>query len=291
NESRIDTVVITQIDTVQIILEQQKHLPQIIRQDTGSTINQRPLDDVRKVFSNILTNPTYSNITIQDAEFGPTVLYGRSHTGQYRVFLDIIRFGNFNPQIIYQFAHEYCHIISNYRAGDDQNLWFEEVICMIASGFALNSLRDEYPYAWSYYNRNFYRTGVFTINDLSDWYWNQGNWLELQSFSWSKHLHSIISIANSLSDIFNEDPVAAWNAVTYMNTDDQQNAGRDFETYIKDWWRYTPQVYQHIPMRIANRFGIYWEASKPSAPIVNRTSRTNDKGIHPTVILDDVDKQ
>ena len=63
-------------------------------------------------------------------------------------------------QYSYQFAHEFCHLVSNYeqRFGKP-NQWFDESICETASLFTLRSMgaswREKPPYSnWRSFARN-----------------------------------------------------------------------------------------------------------------------------------------
>ena len=102
---------------------------------------QTVLDDTRDVFADLLVYPLDSDITVEyKSPEGPKVLYNRANDGSYVVWLEL--FGEGYGQPIYQFAHEYGHILSNYREGSsyEQQLWFEESIADLASLFALKTL-------------------------------------------------------------------------------------------------------------------------------------------------------
>jgi len=81
-------------------------------------------------------------VRVSHTDTNPVALYERGQDGEYliRLHADRTRWHLY----VYEFAHEFCHIISNYdRAGGDvsrQNQWFEETICETASLYALGSL-------------------------------------------------------------------------------------------------------------------------------------------------------
>ena len=46
----------------------------------------------------------------------------------------------------YQFAHEFCHVLSEYeRLRNCPNNWFHETICELASLFALRRMAEQWP--------------------------------------------------------------------------------------------------------------------------------------------------
>ena len=48
-------------------------------------------------------------------------------------------------QFAYQFAHEFCHVLSDYeRLRESQNGWFHEAICELASVFTLRRMAERW---------------------------------------------------------------------------------------------------------------------------------------------------
>ena len=48
-------------------------------------------------------------------------------------------------QYAYQFSHEYCHVLSNYRQlENNKNGWFHEALCELASVFTLRSMATQW---------------------------------------------------------------------------------------------------------------------------------------------------
>lgn len=49
-------------------------------------------------------------------------------------------------QFSYQFAHEFCHVLSGYQQlRDNPNNWFHEAICELASVFSLRRMAERWP--------------------------------------------------------------------------------------------------------------------------------------------------
>lgn len=83
------------------------------------------------------------SIVVSHTDREPMVLYEKSGTGEYQVRLHAKdrRWGEY----VYEFAHELCHIMSNYdaqlrRDSRKYNQWFEETLCETASLYTLRSM-------------------------------------------------------------------------------------------------------------------------------------------------------
>ena len=49
-------------------------------------------------------------------------------------------------QFAYQFAHEFCHVVSDYeRLENNPNNWFHEALCELASVFTLRRMAETWP--------------------------------------------------------------------------------------------------------------------------------------------------
>ena len=82
-------------------------------------------------------------IVVTHTDGNPVALYGRGENGEYRVALHA-KEENWHLYT-YEFAHELCHILSNYeenaRPGASRyNQWFEETLCETASLYTLKNL-------------------------------------------------------------------------------------------------------------------------------------------------------
>ena len=70
---------------------------------------------------------------------GPMIVYRPPRQTVYWVMLRTT--GTYWAQYSYQFAHEFCHLLSNYeRLEGSANAWFHESICELASLFTLRSM-------------------------------------------------------------------------------------------------------------------------------------------------------
>ena len=94
------------------------------------------------------TERQLASVAVSHGERNPMVLYERGAAGEYQVLLHA-RDTHWHLYV-YEFAHEFCHIVSNYDRGDTRqrpNQWFEETLCETASLFALHTLAERWQAA------------------------------------------------------------------------------------------------------------------------------------------------
>lgn len=97
----------------------------------------------------IVIEPTSS---IQDP---PRTLFDRTKGGEVQILLNVR--GNLWAQLAYQFAHEFCHVLSNFNPPlHHSSRWLDESLCETSSLFALRAMaaswRDSPPYPnWASY--------------------------------------------------------------------------------------------------------------------------------------------
>ncbi len=238
-------------------------------------------ESVRDVFCKYLDYVADSNILVEFSQSkGPAIFYERSSRGEYRIRLHkpgIFYGGGFVLHgLVLQFAHEYGHILSNYR--DDspysQQEWFEESIANLASIFAMREIKDVWVKDYlanpsqekEAQLRQFQTMGVeanFMIRrgreylggkPLGSWYIENRHQLEtepVKSLS-SRDRQEAVSVA--LLGIFETYPEDAWDAVRYMNRG-HISKNRDFLEYLQEWYRRTPPQWQYIVVEIMSRFG------------------------------------
>ena len=113
-----------QPDNIETLLKDvTSHLTQLIRE---------PLNEIIEVA------PTKS---LGDT---PITIYRFSSETPYTILLQARE--KYWCQFAYQFAHELCHILSDYeRLRDNPNNWFHEALCELASVFTLRSMAVRWP--------------------------------------------------------------------------------------------------------------------------------------------------
>ena len=88
-------------------------------------------------------------IEVVNHPLGPQILLRIPRQTTYTILLDTIDM--YWAQYSYQFAHEFCHLVSNYEQGFGKpNQWIDETICETASLFTLRSMevtwKEKPPY-------------------------------------------------------------------------------------------------------------------------------------------------
>lgn len=270
--SRVDTFTVYQIvtqtvtetirDTVFLSVGAKLPRPNIFVNSGGwgmpTSEMQTLLEDIRDVFADRLMYPLESNISVKYGDTGPSVAGHRASDGSYLVTLSSQGYS----QTVYQFAHEYGHILSGYVANPPhtKQLWLEESIAVLASLFAIKTLSTTHPsrsIEFQYYYQLLLRD-VSVPQNLSQWYQNNKSQLENNPRLWDKNT----IVAAALLDIFERYPNDAWNAVKYKDRGTIYY-DTDFNIYMNEWYRRTPQRWQFVVAEIMNRFGIP-RSSKPA---------------------------
>jgi len=89
---------------------------------------------------------------------GPITLFRRNDRGEIVMRLDT---GNtYWSQYVYQFGHEFCHILCGFRADSPGNKWFEETLCETASLFVLRAMARSWQNDPPYPNWKDYRDSL-----------------------------------------------------------------------------------------------------------------------------------
>jgi len=194
---------------------------------------------------------------------GPIVLYRRGPQEEIRVRLDTGKL--YWAQYAFQFAHEFGHILCNYREHDDGNKWFEESLCETASLFALRGMaatwktdppypnwRDYAPALQKYADRRIAEVHLSEDTTLAGWYRLHES--ELRSDPCLRRLNRVV--AAELLPLFEKRP-RRWEAVAYLNLGEKQPS-RSFQEYLQGWWQHAPQKHRPFIRRIAKKFGVAW---------------------------------
>ena len=306
-----DTIVVTETELVTVtdtvFLGAQKAVSEIFVQEEGwenihPSFNPEFIRVLAKATRDILSEPMMfpldSDIIVEPSTEGyPLILYARGkdadgRAGPHRIMLDIDRVdfigGSMSSaQIIFQFAHEYAHALSNYfvmRGGVNQ--WFDEAICGIASLYVLRKMdsmiqNDEIELlvqtgglTWllnhtlkgdlTYYaRRNFLDYGNRKDKvGFRNWFAENENHLRTDPYDYPKRK----VVVASLYHIFEEYP-QAWNTIRYLGIPGPVSWDPDqsFYQYLRGWYQRTPARWQPLVQGIADYFG-YAVSSKVALP-------------------------
>ena len=153
--------------------------------------------------------------------------------------------GNGWPQYAYQFAHELCHVMTNFdRAKKHKHKWFEESLCEMASLFVLYRLADVWaanPPAGITYSQSFAQEHANYARDVERKYpavprselpqWLEANIRRMEASSTERDLNGIVAV--SLLGFFRQDP-SLWRDCAWLNHWDPMGDGA-FGEYLDSW--------------------------------------------------------
>lgn len=211
-------------------------------------------DELMARLPNKLTTP----IVVTHTDRAPVALYDRGPDGEYRVHLHAT--GQSWHLYVYEFAHELCHILSNYEEniGADTtkyNQWFEETLCETASLFTLKSLAETWEKsptnpAMSGQGKNLRRFFEHLIGEghrQLPSYAPLAGWLddhkeELRQNPYLRDKNEVV--ANLLLPLFQSNP-QNWDALTYLNLD-PEDARSSLQDYLRHWYQNAPLEHKHF---------------------------------------------
>ncbi len=200
-------------------------------------------------------------IRVTYSKDGPRVLFKRGPNREYIVELD--NKDRFWAQCAFQFAHEFCHILCNYRDRKNPQKWFEESLCECASLYALLAMGKKWkskpPYAnWKNYskylteyaNNRISRSNREKIKSLADWY--QENRQALEKDPYLRNKNEIV--ACRILPLLQKNP-QHWKAVRYLNLGPGKE-NRSFQAYLEGWHRRVPHSHKPFVKEVAGLFGL-----------------------------------
>lgn len=166
-------------------------------------------------------------------------------------------------QMTYQFAHEFCHALSNHRQTRPPCFrWFEESMCEAASRYALAAQKDRFPSYGPYLEE---QDAVLPPRepprDFASWFAEQYD--ELRSFDWDDRslpaeiryrVRTVtLHIGKELYPLFVEFP-KGWAIVRQLNKWDSQNQSAD--EFFAEWQsRLSPELAAFVGRIKATLFG------------------------------------
>lgn len=233
-----------------------------VGKETIETVLYSVADELLSQLPKKLTVP----IVVTHTDSNPVALYERGANGEYRVQLHASE-ANWHLYT-YEFAHELCHILSNYEenAGPGRskyNQWFEETLCETASLFTLKNLAATWEStppspAWSRQAEKLRRFFDLLIAEghrqlpphtpLAVWL--KHNEERLRQDPYLREKNEVV--ANLLLPLFERDP-DNWSTLSYLNLDpgDARSSLRD---YLGRWYENAPAEHKIF---IADVLGLF----------------------------------
>lgn len=211
-------------------------------------------------------------IVVTHTDSNPIALYDRGPNGEYLVRLHASQ-ENWHLYV-YEFAHELCHILSNYEENvgedaDKYNQWFEETLCETASLFTLKKLAARWENSppgpeWSNRADQLQRFYDLLIQEghrqlpphspLAVWLDNNEESLRRNPYLRQKNE----VVANLLLPLFEQDP-ENWATLAYLNLD-PADARSNLRDYLHHWYQNAPTAHKTF---IADILSLFWLRESP----------------------------
>lgn len=200
-------------------------------------------------------------ISVRNDQRGPMVIYGVGDSGERRVLLNTR--DTYWSQYAFQFSHECCHILCNYRDGNKDNLWFEESLCETASLFALRSMAETWKTNPPYDNWKDYAASLKKYADdrlqaidkvegksLQTWFAEHEAALRKNPTDRAKNQ----VVAARLLPLLEKDP-SRWQALRSLNQGPADQP-LTFAEYLRDWHRRVPEQHKTFVVEVGAIFEI-----------------------------------
>ena len=225
------------------------------------------LEDIRRVCVSSagtiwseLSDDALAPILVRRSQSGPISLFKRGKGSEYVVELDTS--DNAWAQCAFQFSHEFCHIICNYRDVPNRQLWFEETLCECASLFALRQMAEEWKTRAPYSNWTSYAPALGGYaadrikkydsqkDPVSEFY--QMHKAELEENANNRELNGYFAV--QLLPLFEKTP-SAWQSLRYINLGPKKE-NASFKQYLSGWHDRVPAKHKKFVKKVAAEFGI-----------------------------------
>lgn len=228
------------------------------------------LRSVAEAYREFLPERELAPIRVVTGAGHPQVFHQKSHRGEYVVALSA-RDRRW-AQYAYQFAHEFCHILSRFDNKDleagrlvAQNQWFEETVCELSSVFALRRMAKAWESSppapqWRDYASALAEFAEEVLgktarqeaaqSNLAAWYSRHRDALASDPYQWQ---HNEVC-AQLLLPLF-EESAKSWAALAYLNPQ-RQSAKETFADYLDAWRRAVPAEHRPFVERLIGTFGL-----------------------------------
>ena len=195
---------------------------------------------------------------------GPITLYSRNDKGEIVIRLDT---GNtLWCQYAYQFAHEFCHVLSGFEEDDPGNRWFEETLAETASIYAMRAMARAWKTDPPYSHWNNYRDALRDYSDKVIRKWSmiheiyekglavfyQTHKTRLTKEPCDRELNG--AMAQVFLKLFEEDP-SRWGSVRWLNSTPSPK-GETFQQYLTKWRNAAPEKHKPFITKVAGLYGV-----------------------------------
>lgn len=203
-------------------------------------------------------------IIVKHGGENPRVFYKRSPRG--KIIIRLSSSGREWNKYAYQFSHELCHVLLNYKPNSSITYeWLEESICELASLFTLRKMANSWKFSPPYPNwleyaplLNSYAQDFINVPahqsppDVSFLTWFTNYHTQLKSNPYHRELNGVI--ACHLLPLFEKD-IYAWQAIRFLNTWNTES-NEDLTQFFESWSiAVTPEIVPSVNS-IAKCFGV-----------------------------------
>jgi len=225
------------------------------------------ISDIKKVaesaahpIASLLKEQGIAPIILQRSKSGPITLYKRGDGNEFQVRLDTS--DRAWAQLAFQFSHEFCHIVCNYRDAKNPQLWFEETLCECASLYSLRRMGENWNTNPPYSNWKSYATALTDYANtrinaqsakterVAEFY--RENQTELENSGTNRELNNFVAV--KLLPLFEKSP-ASWQALRYLNLGNVDE-NQSLKTYLKGWHQRVPDRHRDFILRVSDLFEI-----------------------------------
>jgi hypothetical protein len=238
---------------------------EVLQDDWGSASLDdisRLLDDVAGQLIRRFTQPPTGRIQVRRRpgnEPSPFTPYRKSPNDPF--IIELVTRDLFWCQYAYQFAHEFCHVLSNYeQLRLIPNQWFHESLCELASIFTLKQmantwqLHPPYPH-WRDFASAFDPYVDETVNSFVSLSagvtlgsWLKSNEPNLRANPILRASNGLVAI--KLLPLFQSDPTRWQSICSIPNTD------KSFAEFLAQWRNSCPDAHKPFISEIAQLFDI-----------------------------------
>ncbi|MDB4537655.1 hypothetical protein N9230_03470 [Akkermansiaceae bacterium] len=224
--------------------------------------------DIRKVLD-YTARPLWKNfpgykvepMVITKSNSGPIVIFQRNARQEIVVKLDTHK--TYWSQYAYQWAHELCHVLCGFREDGQDNKWFEETLCELASLYCMRAMvsdwenKPPYPH-WKNYSKSLqdYVDNVISQYEkvdmlgLAEYYKKHEG--ELRKSATLRNLNG--TMAAALLPVFEKNP-QHWEAIRYLNLTPAK-PGLTLKQYLAKWKKDAPKKHHLFIEGIARVYGL-----------------------------------
>ncbi len=186
----------------------------------------------------------------------PVALYERGPGGE--TLIELTASGADAGPYVYEFAHEFCHVLSNHERHPHHDVthnhqWFEEALCEAASLYTLKTLAQAWQTAApntelaaaapqlrqiaERFEQESHRS-LPPGTTLASWFRASGE--QLARGAYQRDSNEVV--ANLLLPLFEENP-DLWEAIGFLNLD---APGTTFQQYLQTWLDNAPPRYKDV---------------------------------------------